>query len=240
MRIATHNGRFHIDELFGIAAVMLAHPGKHEVVRTRDMEVVTSADVVIDVGGIHEPLRNRFDHHQEGGAGLRENGIPYSSFGLVWQKFGEQLSGSKDSAMIIDKKIVEPIDAVDNGVDIVAPLIPGVYPYLINALTGAMMPTWKEPARNLDKAFKQTLEIVRKLLEREIAHAKDFVDGQKIVRDFYDQSPDKKIIEIDGPYPWGEVLATKPEPLFVIYPERQGNGFRVQAVRDAQNSWSSL
>src|SRR3989344_8466592 len=98
MRIVTHNGRFHIDELFGIAAVMLAYPGKHQVLRTRDMEVVASADVVIDVGGIYDPSKNRFDHHQEGGAGLRENGVPYSSFGLVWQKFGEQLSGSKDSA----------------------------------------------------------------------------------------------------------------------------------------------
>ncbi len=237
MRIATHNGRFHIDELFGLATVMLAHPGEHEVIRTRDMEVIASADVAIDVGGIYEPSQNRFDHHQEGGAGVRASGIPYSSFGLVWQKFGEQLTGSKDSMLIIDKKIVEPIDAVDNGVDIITPMIPGVYPYLINALTGAMMPTWQEPLRNLDKAFKETLGIVRRLLEREIAHAKDFVDGQKIVKELYEKSLDKQIIEINGPYPWGEVLAEKPEPLYVIYPERQGNGFRAQAVRDAQNSF---
>ena len=41
-----------------------------------------SADIVIDVGGQYDPDAGRFDHHQRGGAGERENGIPYSSFGL--------------------------------------------------------------------------------------------------------------------------------------------------------------
>ncbi len=58
------------------------------MIRTRDLEVINKADIVIDVGGEYNADTGRFDHHQRGGAGERENGIPYSSFGLIWQKYG--------------------------------------------------------------------------------------------------------------------------------------------------------
>ena len=85
--IATHNGNFHADDVFSIAALKNIFPA-FNLVRTRDLEVIGKADVVIDVGGIYDPETGRFDHHQRGGAGERENGIPYSSFGLVWKKYG--------------------------------------------------------------------------------------------------------------------------------------------------------
>jgi uncharacterized UPF0160 family protein len=38
---------------------------------------------IFDIGGEYEEENNLFDHHQKGGAGVRENGVQYSSFGLV-------------------------------------------------------------------------------------------------------------------------------------------------------------
>ena len=61
---------------------------KYSLERTRDEERITKADYVFDVGGIYDPSINRFDHHQPGGAGKRENDIPYAAFGLVWKTYG--------------------------------------------------------------------------------------------------------------------------------------------------------
>ena len=56
----------------------------------------------------------------------RKNGIPYSSFGLIWKDFGKKLISTVDKELTeeqvqevfhnIDKLLVEGIDAVDNGV----------------------------------------------------------------------------------------------------------------------------
>ena len=84
MKVATHPGNFHADDVFAIAALELVH-GPLEVVRTRDPERQAAADLRVDVGGRSDPAAGDFDHHQKGGAGTRENGIPYASFGLVWR-----------------------------------------------------------------------------------------------------------------------------------------------------------
>ena len=108
MRIVTHSGGFHADDAFAVAALLLYREktaGIAEVVRTRDPAVIAGGDFVVDVGGEYDEARNRFDHHQPGGAGVRPNGVPYASFGLVWKKFGAALSGSVAIAERIDARI---------------------------------------------------------------------------------------------------------------------------------------
>jgi uncharacterized UPF0160 family protein len=80
--IVTHNGNFHADDVFSIAAFKCIF-SSFKLIRTRDFDIIAKADIVIDVGGEYDPEAGRFDHHQRGGAGERENGIPYSSFGLI-------------------------------------------------------------------------------------------------------------------------------------------------------------
>ena len=120
--LVTHNGAFHADDLFATAILFILYNGKAKIIRSRDLEIIKSADIVYDVGGEYDGHR-LFDHHQKGGAGARPNGIPYSSFGLIWRAYGEKICGDKEVAEFIDEKIVQPIDAVDNGVDIAR--IPG-------------------------------------------------------------------------------------------------------------------
>ena len=105
MKIVTHDSSFHIDDIFAVATTLLKFPDA-EAVRSRKEEDYASADMVIDTGLIYDPGTGRFDHHQPGGAGTRENGIQYASFGLMWKQFGEELAGGARKAALIDQKLV--------------------------------------------------------------------------------------------------------------------------------------
>jgi uncharacterized UPF0160 family protein len=115
-KIVTHSSKFHTDDIFAVATLILVLGEENiEVVRSRDPEVIKTGDYVVDVGGEYNLDTKRFDHHQKGGAGQRENGIPYASFGLVWKHFGTQVSGSEEVMKRIDQQLVQPVDAGDNG-----------------------------------------------------------------------------------------------------------------------------
>ena len=93
LRVATHSGSFHADEVFALATLRL-HFGVIGIIRTRDPEELAACDLRIDVGRKYDPESGDFDHHQ-GDAGERANGIRYASFGLVWKSFGAQVCGSE-------------------------------------------------------------------------------------------------------------------------------------------------
>jgi uncharacterized UPF0160 family protein len=96
--VVTHNGKFHSDEIFGVAVLQLVYGIEHlEIIRTRDQIQIDKADIVLDVGGVYDPALQRFDHHQVGGP-VRENGLPYAAFGLVWREYGENVTGSNEIA----------------------------------------------------------------------------------------------------------------------------------------------
>lgn len=143
-KIVTHSGNFHTDEVFACAVLSLLHDGNVEVVRSRDPEVWATGDYVVDVGGEYDPVRGLFDHHQVGGAGKRENGIPYSSFGLIWKEYGEKLCGGAYQVRYIDEKLVQPVDAADNGISTFDLTEKKIFPYLLHHVVTAFRPTWRE------------------------------------------------------------------------------------------------
>ena len=61
--IATHNGIFHADEVFACALIILSSSKDINVLRTRDMKIITNCDFAVDVGGEYNG-ETRFDHHQ--------------------------------------------------------------------------------------------------------------------------------------------------------------------------------
>ena len=221
--IVTHSSKFHVDDVFAVATLQLVleKEGKtFTVVRSRDMEIISKGDYVVDVGGIYDPETNYFDHHQEGGAGGRENGIFYSSFGLVWKKFGEGLCGSKELADKIDQKLVQPIDAHDNGITYFETHIPNLYPYDIKSVLSAFRPTWKEEA-DYDGIFNKLVPWAKILLEREIKLVNDFKELEVSIEEAYNKAEDKRLIMIEnGASGASEALSKFPEPLFLIYPPK--------------------
>src|ERR1700712_5644296 len=109
IRVGTHSGSFHADEVFALATLRLAH-GAIGIIRTRDAEALALCDLRVDVGRKYDPATGDFDHHQ-GDAGERANGIRYASFGLVWRELGSQVCGSEAIAEDLDNALVAPIDA---------------------------------------------------------------------------------------------------------------------------------
>lgn len=229
-KIVTHSGNFHTDEVFACATLALLNGGQVEIVRSRDPEVWATGDYVVDVCGEYDPARGRFDHHQMGGAGERANGIPYSSVGLVWKELGEKLTGSAYAARVIDERLVQPIDAGDNGIETFS-IISGVAPVLIHDAISAFRPAWNEN-RTEDEGFLEAFEMAKKILAREIIRACAEEEGKRRAEEAYAQSEDKTIIVLDDHYPWYEALGSKPEPLYVVKPDRANAGkWKVETVR---------
>jgi len=224
--LVTHSGSFHADDIFACAtlAIYLEQEGETwEVVRTRDEEKIAKGDFVFDVGGVYDPEKNRFDHHQKGGAGKRENGIEYASFGLVWRKYGAVVSEDTAVAELIDKKLVQPIDAGDNGMEIVKSL--GVAkPYLIQNVFTAHRPSWKElNEETLVRGFLESVALAKNILIYEMKHEREATEAKILVEKFYQEAEDKRVVVLDKRYPWQESLVNHPEPLFVIFPRLEGN-----------------
>jgi len=231
--IVVHSSGFHTDDVFAVATLQLAL-GDDEfisVVRTRDEEIIKNADYVADVGGIYDPDTNRFDHHQIGGAGVRENGIPYAAFGLVWKKFGEKLTGSILGMEKIDQMIVQPIDALDNGFKFTETLIPNLHPFDIDMLVDVFYPTWKETGVNVDETFIKLVSYAKTLMTRIIVYTRDGVEAEKLVVERYNKTEDKRLIETEDSYPWEETLSKFSEPLFVIYLNKDNN-WSMKSIRD--------
>lgn len=231
--IATHSGRFHTDDVCAVATLILSFPPNEEVsiVRTRDMEKIKTADYVVDVGGIHDPASKRFDHHQIGGAGIHEGGIPYASFGLVWKEYGEQISGSTEVAKAIEEKMVLPIDAIDNGVEISKSIMEGVRPYTLSDYLYSFWADEKTTDDDWDKIFLQVVGFAKNLITREIQKTRHILSDEKLVEDIYSETDDKRLIIFDKHLAFGNVLSSKKEPLFVVYPDIGGTAWNAKAVR---------
>jgi len=238
-KIITHNGQFHTDDIFAVATLFLILGDEAEVVRTRDENLIKSGDYVVDVGNVYDPKINRFDHHQTGGAGIRKNNIPYASFGLVWEKFGEKLCGSKDVSDILDKKIVQFIDGTDNGVDLYRTFFDGIFPYTIYDYLNSFIPTWKEKEKedkdNVDKNFMKAVEIAGRIIEREIKITKDWIEGEKIIKDIYYKSDEKRIIVIDDYKNFErsqvtDALLVFPEVLYAVFYKKDNDFWQVVAL----------
>jgi uncharacterized UPF0160 family protein len=240
MRVATHPGNFHADDVFAVAALRLAHGDGVEVVRTRDEAAQAAADVRVDVGGRSDPTTGDFDHHQKGGAGERPNGIRYASFGLVWRAFGVQVAGSEGAALSIDERLVQGVDANDTGQTISQALVDDVRPMSVSGIIAGLNPSWDEELTSAqeDERFEEAVALAVRILEREVAGAAAYDRARQLVLDAIARAEDPRVIELDRNMPWREaVLAGAPEALYVIYPKTDGWG--LQAVPTAPGSFEN-
>jgi len=222
--IATHNGSFHADDVFSVAAFKLVDPS-FTLVRTRDMELIAQADIVIDVGGEYDAETGRFDHHQRGGAGARENGIPYSSFGLIWQKYGVEIcQGNAELANAVDAGLVSAIDAIDCG------HVQGVAEGIsLSQTIGMFNPTWQEDS-DFDTCFDEAVDFASRVLMRFIASASGGLSAKAIVAKAIEQAADPRVIVLEKYIPWKRTVhALSDEALYMIYPSPTGQ-WRIQTV----------
>ena len=252
MKVATHDGSFHADEVFALAALSLLD-GPLEIVRSRDPAALAAADARVDVGFSSDPATGDFDHHQKGGAGERENGVRFASFGLVWREYGARLcDGDADVAARVDQSLVQGVDANDTGQTIVAPILDGVRPPMtVSGMIAGLNRRWDEqlsPAEERAR-FDEALALAGPIIAREIGSAAAQQRAVRIVEAAVRGARDSRVIELERDVPWKEVVVTQaPAALFVVYPKRQGWG--LEAVprelgsftnrRDLPEAWAGL
>ena len=238
MRVATHDGSFHADEVFALAALSLHEPVL-EIVRTRDRERLASAETRVDVGFRDDPATGDYDHHQRDFDRVRANGVRYASFGLIWDHFGVALcDGDAEVAATIDATLVQPVDAGDTGQRLAELTVEDVHPLSLNGVIGGLNARWDETpdAGEERDRFDAALDLARGILQREIASAASTQRAVKIVREAVDNAADPRLVEMPVNAPWKRALVPNaPEALYVIYPKRQG--FGLEAVPRALGSF---
>ncbi len=134
-------------------------------------------------------------------------------------------------AQAIDEKIIFPIDANDNGVNIYSSTVrENFLPYTLQDLIFIFRATWKEnPAQN-DAVFLDMVAFAKKILLREIEVNVHEKEARALVEKNYQDAEDKRIKVLNDKYPWMDVITKHPEPLFVIYPDPVNQAWRVKAV----------
>lgn len=230
VKVVTHNGSFHADDILAVATLNLLYRGNIEIIRTRDGSIIESGDIVLDVGGIYDPEQNRFDHHQEGGADIRTNGVPYAAFGLIWRHFGLKLVDNIQVHESIDSDFVQQIDAADTGyLDFYSEKLQNVI-WTPNQIFRTFEPDDEiSTPESLMENFVYLVEFATNFLEKLIIKkTNQVIDWQEVAK-AYDRAKDKRIVVLDKGASWHEILIPT-ETIYVIFPSNSDNSYRIYAV----------
>ncbi len=218
--LVTHSGRFHADEVFATAMVLMIK--EHEVVRTRDQEAIDQATIVLDVGSEYNPETLRFDHHQNSFTRQRQDGTPYATAGLIWEHFGKRIFESKgltDPEQVeyalkwVDDKLINDIDAVDNGMYLEDPR-PSVS-MIIGIMNESSDDDEKQNAA-FHKAVAFTSDIMNNLVDSAIKEAQ--VAAELIE---YLKTLDNGILILEKNLPYKDFITKHPEVTRVVYPRNE-------------------
>ena len=230
--LLTHAGIFHPDEVMATAIIDILNSG--EVIRLcRTFKVPSDfKGIVYDIGG------GEFDHHQKGGNGVRPNGIPYASCGLIWNKFAESIISTLcpslcDDDIIsiknaVDSAILTGIDARDNGVFNCGDTYTS---FTISDTISGFNPEW-DSDKSSDHCFIEAVSFAKNILMRFISRQVSIIKARHIVLDAIDASEDGIMI-LSKFVPWQGTLLKEEgkaeEIKFCIFPSNRG-GYNVQTI----------
>ncbi|MFT4978033.1 MAG: uncharacterized UPF0160 family protein [Myxococcota bacterium] len=150
---ATHSGPFHADDVLAWALIKTFYDADATLLRSRDPDALQKADIVFDVGGTFDPKIRRFDHHQHDYTG------PLSSAGMVLGWLQEQAHIDDDLAELLRERLVNYVDAVDNGRQTPDPTIP-CFPQIVGTLNSGCI-----ELADFDDSFLCAGEVARQFVE---------------------------------------------------------------------------
>lgn len=202
----THAGRFHADDVFAAALLRLCNPS---IRIQRGFSVPEGYDgIVFDIGD------GPFDHHGKDSP-VRECGVKYAAFGLLWRKLGPALVGEKE-AKRFDDGFVKPLDEDDNT---------GCGNQLAN-LIAAYNPRWDEE-KDEDACFEEAVAVAQDLLGHKLESIRAITRAEAEVRGALARSKGG-IVELKRFAPWKQYLIPS-RAKFVVYPSQRG-GYCAQGV----------
>lgn len=230
MKLGTHNGSFHADDVCAYVILSELYEST-DLIRSRDEAVLNDLDLVFDVGG------GKFDHHSKEKV-YRNSGIPYAAAGLVWRHYGKELLSKKAPELeqdavdyihrSLDESFFAGLDAVDNGMTLSASFS---MPNLADAVHW-FNPVW-DSTDDVDSAFQQASTLVRQVFNRALAHQLASYRARASVRSAFETREEPHLLILAEGCPWLDTLLeidTRREVLFVVYPDRT-RGYRLQTVR---------
>lgn len=225
----THAGTMHADEVFATAFLDLYNKDI-EVMRVSEVEKakIRKDAIVYDIG------RGKFDHHQEN-AKVRENGIKYSSLGLLFEEFGkdylkqEKIEDIDEVYIGMEKELIEAIDAIDNGVfpEIIAPYKVKTISDIIKLFNPSFGSKEKE-----EEQFIKAVEVAKQIWQETLYSVIGKVKAKKIVLEKI-KNEKKDYLELEEYLPYEETLLKTEEGdhlLFVMYPSNRG-GYGIKTIK---------
>ncbi|WP_417243491.1 MYG1 family protein [Celeribacter sp.] len=226
--LVTHSGGFHADEVLSSVILTRLFP-QAELRRCRDRQWITPAadKIIYDVGGDYNAEAQIFDHHQRPNP-LREDGQPFSSFGLIWAHYGRDYLvamqvPAEDVEVIhaaFDAKFVLPIDLLDNGA--MEPSVAGPLSILtLPALLGSLKPVFDDTSPTAeDDAFVTAVGVARGFVEALVRNLAAKSRAQGIVMEAIATAGTSPILELPMGMPFRSALdkAGADHILFVVTP----------------------
>ncbi|CAB3398488.1 unnamed protein product [Caenorhabditis bovis] len=226
--IGTHSGKFHCDESFACFMLKkLPEFKNHKIVRSRDPVELAKCDIVVDVGGVYDHEKKRYDHHQRGFTHTMKSlsklqfDTKLSSAGLIYAHYGKdvirEILEHKVEPTTIDlfyhrlyENFVEAIDAIDNGI----PQYDGVPRYHcpgnLSSRTGQFNPHWNETDVDADERFEQAMQFIGAEFERSVKYlanvwwpAREIIETA-VERRFENDESGRIILIENGGCPWKE------------------------------------
>lgn len=231
----THGGVFHADDV--MTAVILSKVfGNITLLRTFKVPEDISDDIIVfDIG------MGKYDHHQRGGNGARDNGVPYAACGLIWKAFGPQLLEGVENAelvwKLIDRDLIQGIDANDNGVMPKADYVAENTSF--SRIISDFNPGWDSDVEP-DEAFAEAVQLATMVFNQALKQAMSKAKAQTLVEEAITAS-ENGLMVLERFVPWQEFVFNSQNPkaesvLFVVYPSNRG-GFNWQCVPDRLNGF---
>jgi len=256
--LVTHSGGFHADELLSSVILTRLYP-EAALLRSRDADWITpgAGRIIYDVGRDYDPEALIFDHHQRPGP-LREDGQPFSSFGLIWQHYGHDYLRSfdvpepdlADIHCSFDQGFVLPVDLIDNGAlepAVAGPLAGMTLPVLLETLK----PVFDERGEDADdRAFMAALPVARAFVEAAIKGKAAKRRAEAMVMQAIEVAGDGRVLELPTGMPFRGAVekAGADRLLFVVHPRgedwalttirKSGDSFEARA--DLPEAWAGL
>ena len=228
-KYVTHNGTMHADEVFATAFLDL-YKKDIEVIRvsTVEKDKLQPDAIVYDIG------RGKFDHHGQE-VETRENGIKYSSFGLLFREFGRDflkkrnIEEIEEAFTMIEKELIEGIDAIDNGM---FPEITSTYKVkTISDVIKLFNPSYGSNQTESEQ-FIKAVELAKTILEELISNVSGKLKAKKIILDKI-KNETKDYLELEEFLPYEETILKEEAGnhlLFVMYPSNRG-GYGIKTIK---------